>query len=1335
MVLSKLRLLLILTILFVGYNYAESAHFTYANDSCTGSILNEIIVIQMDSLKIGNVKLSPGDEIGVFDSLGNCWGFSDWDSVSNKAIAVFGYMPPDEGLGIPRIPGMPPAGTMSFRIWDSSASKEYSIVAVVLKSGNLQFNTEVPFLVVNTLTALLVPDKPNITNPLNNAVYVALSGNLTWDSAAGATKYHYTLSANSDFSSPILNDSSTNRSIAYSNLSYGTTYYLRVRGSNNVGYGDYATSTFQTKLAQVVLTTPANNSKNIALTGTLNWNTISNATSYDVQIATDVSFNNIITNTNVSSNSYNYTVPNNLTTYYWKVRAKNGSNYGDYSSVFQFETKLASPVINYPTNNAGGIPTTGTITWNSVTGAVNYTIQISSDDAFNTLLTNEVIAGTTYDYSSLNNYTYYYVRVKASNADGESNYTTHTFRTVVGTPTNLIPTTNTYSQHLAGTLQWQSVLGASNYEIQVSTNSTFTNIVASSTTLTTNSYNYTGLVNATKYYWRVRAKNTEGTGLYSTISEFTTLIAAPTLVSPANNATNINSVTGTLTWTAPSTSTLHRVQIATDAAFNNIVVNQNDITTTSYTYSNLQGMTAYYWRVYSYNANNSGTWAAPFKFTTGLSKVILASPTNNTAGQPINGVNLTWNTLNGATTYRVIVSENSDLSSPIQNVTGVTNTSYTLNGLAYNKTYYWGVKGQNANGDGPQSDIWSFGTKVDKPTLLTPANNAVDVALTGSMTWSAPAGATSYQIQVSLANDFATTVVDASDLTNTNYSYTNLANNTTHYWRVRGYKNGQPGEWSNVFTFKTIQLLPPVLVSPTNNKIDVFFDVTLDWNSALNATAYDVQLATDAAFTNIVDSATDITLTELEVTGLFYQTKYYWRVRSKNDIGSSTWSTVYSFTTIKTADFTGNMTVCENDEVMYSTDASAVIDYNWSVIDGTIIGSSTTKDVVVKWTTAGTGILKLIRTSAEWGTYTDSVIKNITVNPKVDVAVTITPNTYYPNKICVKESVEYSATFDQEGINQWIWRYNGNIIGNEEVLTYKFDNAGTYTITLEVFGTDCKNGLGSYDVVVTEDCPVTILADSVFTCKNSSPTLYADVFGGSGSYNIAWTPETEFVDATVEDATLKNAVVSNSYTITATDINEDLTANKIVYVIVRQSPWVGFSKLFHIVRNPDAIDITDPSILTVTVTGGTAPYEFLWKNNSRQPIDPTVVYPNLGINYYWLTVNDDNSCGSIEKRFSVIRYASKDIFDNATPGINGTGYAVTFPNPATDYVNVFSEFGEETYVNLKVFNTLGEMVYSSQHAETKQFQGQLDVTKLPVGTYTVVLETFNDTIISRFIKR
>jgi hypothetical protein len=96
----------------------------------------------------------------------------------------------------------------------------------------------------------------------------------------------------------------------------------------------------------------------------------------------------------------------------------------------------------------------------------------------------------------------------------------------------------------------------------------------------------------------------------------TSIPAATALAAPANGAAN-QAARPTFTWAAASQAGTYRIQVATDAAFTNLVINEADITDTEFTpAADLMTNTAYWWRVRALNACGGGSWSPTWSFTT-----------------------------------------------------------------------------------------------------------------------------------------------------------------------------------------------------------------------------------------------------------------------------------------------------------------------------------------------------------------------------------------------------------------------------------------------------------------------------------------------------------------------------------------------------------------------------------------------------------------------------------------------------------------------------------------------------------------------------------------------
>lgn len=124
-------------------------------------------------------------------------------------------------------------------------------------------------------------------------------------------------------------------------------YYLDVLN------GNFATATLQS---------PANGAIAQSVSPVFNWSADAGAAGYDVQVATDAAFSNVVLTGESATNSFTGTGLEEGTEYFWRVRSKNVACQGSFSSAFSFETgqtvcdNQASADVP-KTITAGGTPT------------------------------------------------------------------------------------------------------------------------------------------------------------------------------------------------------------------------------------------------------------------------------------------------------------------------------------------------------------------------------------------------------------------------------------------------------------------------------------------------------------------------------------------------------------------------------------------------------------------------------------------------------------------------------------------------------------------------------------------------------------------------------------------------------------------------------------------------------------------------------------------------------------------------------------------------------------------------------------------------------------------
>lgn len=163
------------------------------------------------------------------------------------------------------------------------------------------------------------------------------------------------------------------------------------------------------------LNSPANGAPNQNYASmSLNWDDAFLATSYEIELDSDVNFPNPEILTSPTSNkSLSGLTPN--TTYYWRVRAGDGINWGDFTAPWSFTTNsLENFSLTLPVNNAININFSNvTLDWSNALGATNYEIELALNNSFTD--NNQAFTSTnsTYSLSNLNPTTTYYWHVRA----------------------------------------------------------------------------------------------------------------------------------------------------------------------------------------------------------------------------------------------------------------------------------------------------------------------------------------------------------------------------------------------------------------------------------------------------------------------------------------------------------------------------------------------------------------------------------------------------------------------------------------------------------------------------------------------------------------------------------------------------------------------------------------------------------------------------------------------------------------------------------------------------------------------------------------------------------
>jgi len=332
------------------------------------------------------------------------------------------------------------------------------------------------------------------------------------------------------------------------------------------------------------------------------------------------------------------------------------------------------------------------------------------------------------------------------------------------------------------TLSWTASARATSYSVYRGT----TQFGQSSTPivngLTDVTYIDAGLTNGMTYFYRVAAFNSVGNSPEGNQ-------AAGTPVAPPAVPTSLTASAGngraTLTWTASAGATSYNVYRGTSSYGQSATPIVAGVVGTTYVNTGLTNGTTYYYRVAAFNAvGNSAEGNQAIATPVAPPPV----PTNLTATAGNAKVTLAWTASPSATSYSVYRGTTSFGQSPTPVATGVTGTTYVDAGLTNGVAYYYRIAAFNAGGNSPEGNQASA-TPVAPPAVPT---NLTATSANGSvtLTWTASAGATSYNVYRGTSSFGQSASPIASGVPSTTYVDSAVTAGTTYYYRVAAFNAG-----------------------------------------------------------------------------------------------------------------------------------------------------------------------------------------------------------------------------------------------------------------------------------------------------------------------------------------------------------------------------------------------------------------------------------------------------------------------------------------------------------------------------------------------------------------
>ncbi|WP_339179843.1 fibronectin type III domain-containing protein [Paenibacillus sp. FSL R5-0701] len=642
------------------------------------------------------------------------------------------------------------------------------------------------------------------TTLLNTPVLKASSEetavNLTWADVTDATKYE------------IEADGTSVETVEEPNYSHtallpGTAHKYRIRALTDTNTSAWTAILTQSTIPASVTGLTVSSTTNVAIA--LKWAAVTGATGYDLEIDGTV--------VPVTGVAYTKSGLVANTDHTFRIRSKNAAGVGAWSELINGTTLLNTPVLK-----ATSEETAINLTWVAITDATKYEIE-----------TDGVVVATveepSYSHAALLPGTAHKYRIRALTETNTSAWTAILTQSTI--PASVTGLTVSSATNVAIALKWTAVIGATGYDLEID---------GTVVPVTGVAYTKSGLTANTDHTFRIRSKNTAGTGAWSELIKGTTLLNTPVLKA-ASEETAIN-----LTWAAIADATKYEIEA------DGVVV--ATVEETSYSHTGQLPGTAHKYRIRGMTDTNTSAWTAV------LTQSTIPAAVNgfmlNTA-TPV-AISLKWSPVTGATAYDL------EIDGVVISVSG---SAYTKSGLLANTDHTFRIRAKNAAGIGSWSEIVTASTQLNVPTTLKAAPEETAVTLT----WNEVAGATKYEIEAD-----GIVVATVSDLL---YVHNGVLGGTIHKYRIRALTDTNVSAWTALLSQTTL----PASVSGLSINSATTAAIALRWSAVTGATGYDLEID------GTVVAVSGVAYTK---SGLAPNTEHTFRIRAKNASGAGAWSEI-----------------------------------------------------------------------------------------------------------------------------------------------------------------------------------------------------------------------------------------------------------------------------------------------------------------------------------------------------------------------------------------------------------------------------------------------------------
>ena len=566
---------------------------------------------------------------------------------------------------------------------------------------------------------------------------------------------------------------------------------------------------------------PANGKTLLATSVTLSWNCSdpkNRSLSYSVYFEKGSSATTLVAS-DISRNFYKEDVFYN-TSYSWRIVAKNDLGKIATGNAWHFKIVDALPVIPYdpsPKNGLASAATSTQLSWKCYDpdgDIITYSLY------FGTSTIPPFVGKTPYKYytpQKLEASTKYYWKVVAKDThDGVATSAVWSFTTSSKAnhpplkPSNPNPSNGKFGiQPKNITLSWTDSDpddDSLTYDVYFGKNLTFVG------TTTSKSYDVGAVKYATKYQWRIVAKDPYGGTATGDVWTFTTFDRAPNAPKesyPTDNSTGVSASGLNFRWSCsdpdgnPLTYDLYL------GASSNPPLFKSGINSTSYR-TDVDYNEEYHWKIVAKDnfgkTSTSAVWAfttsnppnrppktpsnpSPFNGKIG----VLLNPTLSWADSDPDGDPITYDVYFGTSSNPPLVKS------------GINSKSYRVSNLANSKIYHWKIVAKDDHGHVTVGPVWNFTTISQPPSVPNspyPSNGQSSVSPDTQLSWYDSTGLT-YDVYVGQSSNSMSKV--ESDATSRLYTpvLDYLQGGKTYYWKVIAKNSDGGSSPSPIWSFTT----------------------------------------------------------------------------------------------------------------------------------------------------------------------------------------------------------------------------------------------------------------------------------------------------------------------------------------------------------------------------------------------------------------------------------------------------------------------------------------------------------------------------------------------------